>query len=166
MHCPTLKKIAYIATIDSFISYTKSRSIMAEQQFPEPTVGALVFNTDGNIFLMKSHKWNDRYVIPGGHIELGESMEEALKRELKEETGMDIFDIEYICFHEFIYGPGFWKKRHFIFFNFSCKTSATQVRLNDEAQEYVWVNLKDALELDVEVYTRKTIEEYIRRHQK
>ena len=90
---------------------------MAEQQYPEPTCGALIFNPAGKIFLMKSHKWKDKYVIPGGHIELGEKMEDALKREIKEETGLDVFDIEFLFFQEFIFGEEFLKKRHFIFFD-------------------------------------------------
>ena len=57
------------------------------KQFPEPTVGALVFNPEGKILLIKSYKWTGKYVISGGHIELGESIEQALKREVKEETG-------------------------------------------------------------------------------
>lgn len=69
--------------------------LMPEQRFPEPTVGALIFNAEGKLFLMKSHKWHDEYVIPGGHIELGETAEEALRREIKEETALDIYDIEF-----------------------------------------------------------------------
>ena len=47
-------------------------------KYPEPTVGAIIFNPDNKILLCKSHKWNNQYIIPGGHIELGEGMEEAL----------------------------------------------------------------------------------------
>jgi nucleoside triphosphatase len=134
---------------------------MAEQQFPEPTVGALIFNKEGKIFLVKSHKWNNKYVMSGGHIELGETMEMALIREIKEETNMDIYDLEYIGYQEFINDPIFWKKRHFIFFDFSCKTKNTDIKLNSEAEEYVWVFPEEALRMDVEPYTIKTIKHYL-----
>jgi len=137
---------------------------MAEQLYPEPTVGALIFNPAGKILLIKSHKWRNKYVIPGGHIELGEKIEEALKREVKEETGLDIYDIKFICFQEFIFDEAFWKKRHFIFLDFACKTDSTEVKLNSEGQEFVWVTLDEALKLDIEPYTRKTIEEYLKLH--
>ena len=55
---------------------------MPEQQYPEPTVGALIFNPEGKVFLMRSHKWRGKWVLPGGHIELGERMEDALNAHL------------------------------------------------------------------------------------
>lgn len=136
---------------------------MPGQHYPEPTVGALVFNPEGKIFLMKSYKWKGKFVIPGGHIELGERMGDALKREIKEETGLDIHDIEFIDFREFIFDNAFWKRRHFIFFDFACKTDSTDVRLNSEAQEHVWVTLQEALKLLVEPYTKRTIEVYMKK---
>ncbi|MDO8642451.1 MAG: NUDIX domain-containing protein [Candidatus Woesearchaeota archaeon] len=136
---------------------------MAEQTYPEPAVGALIFNPEGNVFLMKSHKWHGKYVIPGGHIELGERMEDTVRREVKEETGLDVYAIEFISFQEFIFDTVFWKKRHFIFFDFACKTKSKNVVLNDEAQEHCWASLAEALKMPVEPYTRKAIEAYIKK---
>jgi nucleoside triphosphatase len=136
---------------------------MAEQRYPEPTVGALIFNTEGRLFLMSSHKWRGKWVVPGGHIELGERMEDALRREVKEETNLDICDIEFVCFQEFIHDPRYWKRSHFIFFDFTCRTDSTDVRLNDEAQEYVWVTLEEARRLPVERYTAVAIGEYLKK---
>ncbi len=135
---------------------------MAEQAYPEPTCGALIFNPEGKVFLMKSHKWKDKYVIPGGHVELGESLKETLKREIKEETGLEIYDPEFVCFQEFIFDDAFWKKKHFLFFDFACKTNSKKVTLNSEGQEYVWVKPEEALRLPVEPYTKKAIEEYLK----
>lgn len=136
---------------------------MAERRYPEPTVGALIFNAQGQLFLMRSHKWRGQWVIPGGHIELGETMEQALRREIREETGLEIRDIEFICFQEFIHDDRFWRRRHFIFFDYTCRTDSTEVVLNDEAQEYVWVDLDRAKELPVEWYTVVAIDEYLMR---
>ncbi len=136
---------------------------MSKQQYPEPIVGALIFNREDKILLMKSHKWKGKYVMPGGHVELGERIENALKREVKEETGLSVYDIKFILFQEFIFVDAFWKKRHFIFLDFSCKTKSDQVKLNKEGQEYIWVNLKEVLKLPIEPYTKKTIKEYIKK---
>jgi len=137
---------------------------VGEQQFPEPTVGALIFNKEGKLFLMKSHKWKGSYVIPGGHKELGETMEQALIREVKEETGLDIHNIEFLAFQEFIFDPAFWKKKHFIFFDFACKTDSDKVTLDREGQEYVWVAPKEALKLPVDRYTLITLKKYLEKH--
>jgi nucleoside triphosphatase len=133
-----------------------------EQQYPEPTVGALIFNAKGELFLMKSHKWRGKYVVPGGHIDLGETIEEALIREVKEETGLDIYDVEFLCFQEFIYDDAFWQKSHFIFFDYVCKTHSTTVQLNAEAQDYAWVSLEDAEKLLVDSYTKRAVKEYLK----
>ena len=134
---------------------------MADQQFPEPTTGGLIFNPEGKLFLMISHKWKDRWVVPGGHIELGETIEESLRREIKEETNLDIYNIKFICFQEFIYDDLFWKKRHYIFFDYACKTNSTDVKLNSEAQEYTWVSLEDAFKLPIDTYTGIAIRKYL-----
>jgi ADP-ribose pyrophosphatase YjhB (NUDIX family) len=54
---------------------------MADQFFPEPTVGVFIFNQTGEMLLLKSHKWPGKYVVPGGHVELGERLEEAALRD-------------------------------------------------------------------------------------
>ncbi len=134
---------------------------MAEQVFPEPTVGVFIFNPAGELLLLKSHKWPGKYVVPGGHVELGERLEETAIREAKEETGLDIYDLKLILFQEFIYDPAFWKKRHFIFFDYACKADSLKVELNDEAEDHVWVRLEDALCLPLDSYTLTSVEKII-----
>ncbi len=136
---------------------------MQKQQFPEPTVGALIFNQEDKLFLMRSHKWKGKYTIPGGHVELGETLEDALRREVKEETNLDIHDAEFVCFQEFIYDSQFWEPRHFIFFDYACKTESTDVRLNDEAEDYLWVRAEEAMDLPTDSYAQNTIRVYLER---
>ncbi|HNK64032.1 MAG TPA: NUDIX domain-containing protein [Anaerolineales bacterium] len=131
---------------------------MAEQVFPEPTVGVFIFNNSGEMLLLQSHKWPGKYVVPGGHVELGERLEEAAIREAKEETGLDIYDLKFIMFQQFIHDPAFWKRRHFIFFDYACKTDSLAVKLNDEAQDHIWVRPEAALHLPLDTYTRASIE--------
>lgn len=137
---------------------------MADQQFPEPTVGVFIFNRQGEVLLLQSHKWPGAYVVPGGHVELGERIEEAAVRETKEETGLDIYDLEFINFQQFIYDPAFWKQRHFIFFDYAAKTDSTEVVLNDEAQGYIWITPQQALGLELDTYTRVSIETYLKKN--
>ncbi len=135
---------------------------MTKQEFPHPTVGALIFNPEGKMLLVQSHKFHGKWVVPGGHIEVGEKMTDAIIREAKEETGLDVYDPQFIFHQEFIQDESFWKKMHFIFFDFACKTDSTNVVLNDEAQAYTWVSLEEALTMNVDPYTINAINELMK----
>lgn len=132
-----------------------------ELKYPEVTVGGLVFSPEGKIFLMTSPKWHGKYSIAGGHIELGETAEQALKREYKEETNLDIFDISFLMVQQAIFNEEFWKKKHFVFLDFIAKTKDTNVVLDGrEGIEYTWVEVDEALKLPLNSYTKNTILEY------
>ena len=136
---------------------------MSAQSYPEPTVRILIFNTKGELLLIKSHKWPGSYVVPGGHVELGETLKETVIREAKEETGLDVHDLHFLGWQEFIYDPSFWKRRHFLFFDYACQSESDQVILNDEAEDYLWVPLGEALELPLDPYTRTSVLEFLKR---
>ena len=134
---------------------------MNDTKYPEPVVGALIFNQEDKIFLMTSPKWQGKYSLAGGHIEVGEIIEEAIKREIKEETNLDIFDIQFLMVQECIFSEEFYKKKHFIFLDYICKTKGAEATLDEkEGTEYIWVTIDEALELDLNPYTRNTIIEY------
>jgi nucleoside triphosphatase len=135
---------------------------MSEQAYPEPTVRILIFNPQGELLLLRSHKWPGWHVVPGGHVELGERIEQSVIREAKEETGLDVRDLHFLCWQEFIYDPSFWKQRHFLFFDYACRADSTQVRLNDEAEEYLWIKPDKALELPIDSYTRTSVLEFLK----
>jgi nucleoside triphosphatase len=139
---------------------------MGEQAFPEPTVGVFIFNPQGELLLLQSHKWPALYVVPGGHVELGERIEATAVREAKEETGLDIRDLHFLCWQEFIHDPSFWEERHFIFFDYACQTDTKEVHLNDEAEEYIWIEPFKALDLPIDTYTRISIGKYLEMNRK
>jgi|SRR6056297_3665775 len=128
-------------------------------RYPEATVGAVILNSEAKVLICKSNKWNHKYVIPGGHIEAGESMEEALVREVKEETGLDVFEIELLGITESIYSRSFQNKKHFIFVDFICRSNSNDVTLNEEAQSYEWINLTEIENYNLEKFTAKLLKE-------
>ena len=134
------------------------------QVYPEPTVGALIVNKEGKILLAKSHKWFDKYTLPGGHIEVGETMREAVAREVREEVGLDVEVEELLLMQEAIFAEEFWKRKHFIFFDFLCRSRDQQVKLDGrELQGYVWEYPGAALRLNLDSFAKKTLEKYLER---
>jgi len=127
------------------------------QQYPEPTVGALIFNVEGKIFLMASPKWKGKFAVPGGHVEIGETLEQAVRREVKEETNLDVEEVQFVKFQEFILGKEFHKPMHFLFFDFRCTTKGGNVVLNDEGTNFLWITVEEALHLPLASSTRSLI---------
>lgn len=135
---------------------------MKKHVFPEPTVGLFIFNPKGEVLLIKTHKWRGKYAVPGGHIELGETIEQAAKREAFEEIGLHIYNLRFIRVDEMVYDKIFFKKKHYVFIDYICQTKSTKVKLNDEAQEYLWIDPKKAVKMKtLEPYAQKTIEIYL-----
>lgn len=83
-----------IAFFSLKICYNKD---MRNFDYPQVGLGVIIVNNEGKILIGKrkgSH--SEKYSIPGGHLELGETFERGAIREVKEETNLDIFEPEVI----------------------------------------------------------------------
>jgi len=128
---------------------------------PIATVGALIHDGAGNVLMIRTHKWSDLWGIPGGKIERGESSEDALKREIREETDLEVSDIRFVMNQDCIESPEFIRPEHFILLNYLAKASSHEVTLNDEAEDFRWVNVDDALNLDLNTATKILLQRVI-----
>ena len=111
-----------------------------------PAVYAIVVY-DGKVLLMKM-RHTGKYHPPGGGISVGERVEDALKREIQEETGIEVEVERFARFEElfFYYAPS-GTAYHGLHFYYVCrpKTLAllddTQVK-DDAAGKPRWVNIQ------------------------
>lgn len=130
---------------------------------PLLTVGALIVDRGDNVLMIKTHKWSDKWGIPGGKVKWGESLEVGLQRETMEETGLAIDNIRFITIQEAIRSKVFHKEAHFILVNYiaSVNTVKPEVVLNDEAEDYMWVTPQIAYNMDINEYTKVLLQKYI-----
>jgi phosphoglycolate phosphatase-like HAD superfamily hydrolase/ADP-ribose pyrophosphatase YjhB (NUDIX family) len=122
---------------------------------PVVTVGGLIFNDVGEVLLVRTHKWSNLWGIPGGKTKWGETSVEALQRELKEETDLDVTDVAFVLVQDCIHSKEFYRDAHFVLLNYTCRArGATVVKLNHEAQEFCWVALAAAEQLPLNTPTK------------
>ena len=91
-------------------------------------VVAAIIQRDDHIFATQRGygEWKDWWEFPGGKMEVGESPEEALKREIREELSTEISLDEYICTVEYDY-PKFHLTMHCYF----CSLISEALHLNE-----------------------------------
>lgn len=123
---------------------------------------AIIENNNGEILLAQSSKWNTKWTLPGGHIELGETIFKTVSREAEEETGLKINPISIISSGELINSQDFYRKAHFIYFDVYCKLIDGELKLDQaELTVFKWILPEDALRLDLAESYPETIQKYI-----
>jgi 8-oxo-dGTP pyrophosphatase MutT (NUDIX family) len=131
---------------------------------PIATVGALIHDGAGEVLMIRTHKWGNRWGIPGGKIERGETSLAALHREILEETSLVIEDVQFVMVQDSIDSPEFMRPEHFLLLNYTARAPSGAVYLNDEAEEFLWLTPADALMLDLNQATRTLITEVMARN--
>ena len=123
---------------------------------PLATVGGLIFNAQNEVLMIRTHKWSGLWGIPGGKIKRGEPSLTALRRELKEETGLNITDIKFVLVQDCISSKEFYRDAHFVLLNYTCRCVAKNPRvvLNEEAREFQWLKLAAAKKLKLNKPTK------------
>ncbi len=127
---------------------------------PIPGVAAVIVK-DGKVLLTKrgNEPSKGKWGIPGGVVELGESVEEAVVREVKEETGVDCRPLKRLTVFDSIRrdpdGRVHW---HYVLHEFLCEYLGGEPRAGDDASEVRWIPLEDLGSVEIMESTRKFIE--------
>ena len=113
------------------------------------SVAAMVHDGKGKILLVNS-PWRG-WEYPGGLIEPGESFEQALRREIREESGVEV-EIE-----RFV---GICKnlERNIVNIDFVCRYVGGDLRTSEESTEVVWVTPDQALNMITFPLTKKRLQ--------
>lgn len=125
-------------------------------------VGAVII-CNGKILLekRKNEPGRGKWSIPGGLVELGESLEQTVIREVKEETGLDVADPEIIDVVDTISVDENGRvKYHFVIVDYFLKLKGGMLRAADDAEELKWVELDDVENYDL----TKTIRSFFERN--
>jgi len=129
-----------------------------------PAVAAAIIENDKILLIRRVD--NDMWSLPGGTLEFGESLEECLIREVKEETGLNIKinNIENIYSNPNIlieYANG--EVRQEFTTVYSTTQAGGELKIDNESKDIKWISLDDALKLKMAKSQRVRIENIVNR---
>ena len=113
-------------------------SAVVQPTHPQVAVSAAIFR-DGKVLLTRRARSPAKgfYSLPGGRVEFGESLHQALSREVDEETGLKIEIIGLAGWREVLpTAPG---TGHYLIMSFAARWVAREPSLNDELDDFRWV---------------------------
>jgi len=121
-----------------------------------------IIEKEGKILLGKEPEnigpYPNTWHLPGGGINLDEeSLEEALKREIKEEAGIEIKDIESVGFDEDYEPNKHGEMTHYLFIDFKAICTSKQLNPGDDMNYLQWVERSKIKKLNLNKPTRKVL---------
>jgi len=124
------------------------------------TTGAIL-EKHGKIFLMKranTRVFNGYWSLPGGKIDEGESLKEAIKREIKEETNLSFTPERLFGKYEEHFPQYGWNADTKIFLG----TFSGALKLNEESSEFGWFSKEEIEKMDLAFHHKKVIEDFFK----
>lgn len=114
---------------------------------PRLTSAVLVIN-DGKFLLAERNKenYNGYWIIPGGGVKFGETIQDAAIREIKEETNLDVEIIKQIGYKEVINVPGNY---HSIVFFYLAKPKHTNIEAKEDVSSAKFFNVEEIKQLKI-----------------
>jgi 8-oxo-dGTP diphosphatase len=120
-----------------------------------------LFNSAGELLLLH-RKDNDKWTMPGGTLDFGESLTDCAVREVGEETGLRIRITGLIGTYSdphilIAYSDG--EVRQEFTFVYAAETESGELKIDDESKEASWVPLISAVELPVAESQRRRLKD-------
>ena len=113
---------------------------------PLLAVRAFIEDADGKILILKrapDDEYGDMWCLPGGKVDYGQTAEEAIIREVEEETSLKCISAQFLFYMDGL--PEIDGEKHYLTLFFKCQVSGN-LGINSESSEFAWVepgNLSD-----------------------
>ena len=128
-----------------------------QREFPQTPlvgVGAVVVHQDRVLLVRRGREpLKGHWTLPGGVLEVGESLVEGVAREVMEETGLQVEPIELVELLDRIHREESRVRYHYVIADYLCRVTGGELRAASDADEVRWVeraewNSHSALRLD------------------
>jgi ADP-ribose pyrophosphatase len=128
-------------------------------------VGAVVVRAGAALLVRRGKEpLRGRWVVPGGTVELGETLEEAVAREVLEETGIVVRPREVMKVFDAIERDGPIVRFHYVVVDYRCDFVSGELRAGSDATAVEWVDEADLGSYDVPSLALELLRRALREH--
>lgn len=108
-------------------------------------VGALIFRDDHILLVRRANPpLQGEWSIPGGLVETGETTKEAIVREVREETGLDVEPVKLVeVFERILRDQDASVEYHFVLIDYSCRIVSGVAKAGSDVSEVRWAKLEE-----------------------
>lgn len=126
---------------------------------PIPTVGAVLFDGERVLLVQRAKEPNKgRWTIPGGAIELGETVRQAVEREVREECGIQVRAGDVVEVLDILYRDEAGALRfHYVLIDLACAYVGGELEHGDDVADVRWVHPDEFDALNVPENARAVI---------
>ena len=130
-------------------------------------VGAVVVRDNKALIVKRAHEpRKGEWSLPGGLLELGESLQDAVRREIKEETSLDVIVGPIVETFDRVHRDDHGKIRyHFVIVDFVCWSSDGEAIPGSDADGVAWVSVAEIDDYHVNAHAKAVIEKGLSYHQ-
>jgi mutator protein MutT len=126
---------------------------------PVPAVAGIVFRGEEVLVVQrKAAPYAGRWSLPGGAVEVGETLHQAVTREVAEETGLEVEPVRLVGVYDNIVEEGGRIRFHYTLIDFLCRLVGGRTHPGSDASEARWVSLGDLEGVHLTPLARKAIE--------
>ncbi|HUZ45384.1 MAG TPA: NUDIX hydrolase [Terriglobia bacterium] len=107
-------------------------------------VGGVVIEGDRVLLIQRGREpLKGQWSIPGGMLELGESLAEGVQREVQEETGLDVEPLEIVAVFDRIQKNGSRVQYHYVIVDYVCRRIRGRLQSGSDVLDARWVKRDD-----------------------
>ncbi len=126
-------------------------------------MGGVIIERGSVLLVRRGHApQKGAWTLPGGMVELGEKVRDALRREIREETALDVEPLQLLSVFERIVSRTNGVQYHYVVLDYACRRTKGRLRAGSDVSDARWVEQRDIKQYELTKAVQRVIRDGLR----